>query len=126
MAKFLKAQFKNVEHNTLIRLEQATCVDHDNLFDQLFGKFEAERPFNIQASGAFWKLGDFSTLIPFFGYIYRANYFFTAFNISYFNWTYLLYTDSSVVSKYYLSAHKQRKYHKELSIDYGPVNDEKM
>lgn len=116
----------NVEQNAFIQLDQATFARHDNLFDTIFGEFEAMRPLNFQASGVFWKLGDFSTLIPFLGYIYRANYFFTAFNISYFNWTYLLYTDSNVVSKYYLSSHKQRKYHKELLIDYDPVKDDKM
>lgn len=95
-----------------------------NIFDQTFEQLERTRSIVITAPVWFRQTEEhthFESILPYFGYIYIANYFSAAFNYSYINITCYVMNNSTVAPQYFTLEHKGSKYKNELSLQYETV-----
>lgn len=120
----LTTETNNVEGETHLSLDQ----EYKHLFDNTFGKYEQMQSIAINSPMLFREEKDYTNYksrIPNMGHTYYANYFFSSLNATYINMTCTLYSVTTPPVSQILTQ-RQRKYYKELNLDYKPINNERL
>lgn len=111
---------------SLYEHRQKSNVEYERLFDGIFGEYDRKQTMGIRVSGVFRTIKDSISYVPIFGHLFFANYFVSTLNASFIHMTSSPFNDKHTAAVDRLVAHKPRKYHEEIFLEYEPIDETKL